>query len=107
MKLGDKSRFDPLNYLREKPLKDHSIVICFFGKWSVERKDVRSIEHHSISDLYEKFHERIISDMPCNKSKMKLERKCWIYVYMFCSMVLNSINPTIANSITELFLLSI
>lgn len=38
-------------YLREKSFKDHSIVIRFFGIWSVERKDVRRIEHHSVSDL--------------------------------------------------------
>lgn len=42
---------DQVIYLREKPLKDHPIVIGFFGVWSVEGEDVRCIEHHFISHL--------------------------------------------------------
>jgi hypothetical protein len=62
-------------YLREKPLKDHSIVICFFGKWSVERKNMRCIDHHSISDLKENLKKKLLATCMKTKHKMKLERK--------------------------------
>ena len=99
-------------HLREEFLKYCSVVICFFSGRSIFWVDKVSIHQHRISHLIGT-KKRYLALIPWAKYIWICQHHCyngekdWDKAYLFLSVILQTVNPTVSNTVTELFFLPV